>query len=120
VRKGRTFGQSTGDKSVVLLETYWGTHWELGEPLGNFMETPHCKKKKTKACMESQLPTVQVKSKQWTVHSSHQTQLENKNLAPSKNKKGGNLRLHDTTSHWLHGNSIHKIGCHNNTLPIIN
>jgi hypothetical protein len=48
VRKGRTFGQSTGDKSVVLLETYWGTHWELGEPLGNFMETPHCKKKKKK------------------------------------------------------------------------
>jgi hypothetical protein len=40
VRKGRTFGQSIGDKSVVLLETYWGTHWELGETLWNFVETP--------------------------------------------------------------------------------
>jgi len=44
VRKGRTFGQSIGDKSVVLLETYWGTHWELGNPLGNFMETHPPKK----------------------------------------------------------------------------
>jgi len=39
------------------------------------------------------------------------------------------LSLHDTTSHWLHGNSIPKIGYHyfwprlialpKNTLPII-
>jgi hypothetical protein len=27
-------------------------------------------------------------------------------------KKGGPPSLHNTTFHWLHGNSIPKIGCH--------
>ncbi len=31
---------------------------------------------------------------------------------PTHKRERGALSLHDTTSHWLHGNSIHKIGCH--------
>jgi hypothetical protein len=49
----------------------------------------------------------------WTIHSTHQTQLE-KNYHPShpQENKGGPPLLHDTTSHWLHGNYIPKIGFH--------
>jgi hypothetical protein len=60
---------------------------------------------------------------QQTVHSLHQTQLEKKkpplptpphptaphHTAPTT-KKGEAPPLHDSTSHWLHGNSIPKIG----------
>jgi hypothetical protein len=56
--------------------------------------------------------------------------LENKKppLPPHSQEKREALSLHDTTSHWLHRNSIHTIGCHyfwpgvitlpKNTLPI--
>jgi hypothetical protein len=72
-----------------------------------------------KACMERWVSTVQVESDQWTVHSPHQTQLA-KNIpflspAPphsTHKAKREAPSLHDTTSHWLHGNSIPKIGCH--------
>ncbi len=37
---GGNFGQSIWDKSVVLLGTYWRTHWELGELFGNLMKNP--------------------------------------------------------------------------------
>jgi hypothetical protein len=30
--KGENFGQNIWDKNVVLMGTYWGTHWELGKP----------------------------------------------------------------------------------------
>jgi hypothetical protein len=69
---------------------------------------------------------------QWTVHSPHQTQLAKKIpfLSHSSHKaKREAPSLHDTTSHWLHGNSIPKIGCHyfwpgqiafpKNILPIV-
>jgi hypothetical protein len=58
----------------------WRTPWELH---GN---TPPQKN----SFMESQLPIVQVKCKQWTVHSSHQTQLEKKPL-PLKEQKWRHL-----------------------------
>jgi len=52
-------------------------------------------------------------SEHWTVHSPHQTQLETPLPHPSPTrKKREALLLHDTTSCWLHGNSIPKIGCH--------
>jgi hypothetical protein len=49
-----------------------------------------------------------------TVHFPHQTQLE-KIIPPSPThkKKKEAPSLYDSTSHWLHGNSIPKIGCHN-------
>jgi len=81
--------------------------------------------------MESQLSTIQVESEQWTVncqpskwkvnsgqstlHTKVQTQLEKKNpyLVPTRIK---GRALHSMTppftSHWLHGNTIPKIGCH--------
>jgi hypothetical protein len=31
---------------------------------------------------------------------------------PLPTRKKGGPSLHDSTSHWLHGNSIPKIGCH--------
>jgi hypothetical protein len=49
-------------------------------------------------------------------------------FALTRKKKKGGSSLHNATSHWLHGNSIPKIGCHyfwpglialpKNTLPI--
>jgi len=49
---------------------------------------------------------------------------------PTRKKKGGGPSFHGVTSHWLHGNSIPKIGCQyfwarliahpKNTLPICN
>jgi len=64
--------------------------------------------------MESRLTTVQVESEQWTVHSPHQTQVEKKNPLPSPNhkKKKGGPSLNDPAFHWVHGNSIPKIGRH--------
>jgi hypothetical protein len=39
--KGENFGQSIWAKNVVLVGTYWGTHWKLEKPFEN-------KKKKQK------------------------------------------------------------------------
>ncbi len=51
---------------------------------------------------------------QWIVHSPHKTQLEKKKKSshnPQEKKKGRCFTsLH--ASHWLHGNSIPKTGCH--------
>jgi hypothetical protein len=40
VKWGVNFGQSIWDKSVVLLGTYWRTHWELGELFWKLDEKP--------------------------------------------------------------------------------
>jgi len=93
-----------------------GCYWELFgkhvKNLGTLCFDPPPRKKK-KACMESPLSIVQVESEQWTVHSPHQTQLENKNPDPLTHKKRREApSLHDVTSHWLHRNCIPKIGCH--------
>jgi hypothetical protein len=55
--------------------------------------------------------------------------LKRKTLPPTHKEKNEDPALHVATSHWLHGNSIPKIGCHyfwpgliallKNTLPII-
>ncbi len=37
--KENTICQSIWDKSEVLRRTCWGTHWELGEHIGNLMGT---------------------------------------------------------------------------------
>jgi len=92
----------------VLLRTPWETCQELG----NSLLSPTSKRKK-KACTESPLSIVQVESEQWTIHSPHQTQLENKNPAPLTRKKRREApSLYNATSHWLHRNCIPKIGCH--------
>jgi hypothetical protein len=63
-------------------------------------------------------------SEQSTLHTKHNLKAP----SPTREKRGAPL-LHDTTSCWLHGNSIPKIGWHyfwprqialpNNTLPIL-
>jgi len=34
------FGQSIWNKGVMLLKTFWGTHWELEEPFEKILRTP--------------------------------------------------------------------------------
>jgi hypothetical protein len=75
-----------------------------------------------------------VNSGQSTLHTKHNLQkkipfLSTPSTPPTRQKGRPLHSLHDTTAHWLHGNSIHKIGCHyfwpgriafpNNTLPIV-
>jgi hypothetical protein len=41
--KGENFGQNIWDENVMLLETSWGTHWELdgnNKPLSTQKKTP--------------------------------------------------------------------------------
>jgi maltodextrin utilization protein YvdJ len=62
--------------------------------------------------MKNQLSIVQVDNEQMTIHSPQQTQLETPFHPPTR-KKRKPLSLDDAfESHWLHGNSILKIGCH--------
>jgi len=58
--------------------------WEL-------FAVTHLQEKKKKACVESPLSIVELESEQWTVHSPHQTQLENKKACSPhpQEKKGG-------------------------------
>jgi len=49
---------------------------------------------------------------QWIVHSPHKTQLEKKILPQPTRKKKGRCFTSLHASHWLHGNSIPKTGCH--------
>jgi len=50
-----------------------------------------------------------MESEQWTVHSPHQTQLENPPTPPPQRVAPS---LHDMTSQCLYGNSCSKIGIH--------
>jgi hypothetical protein len=52
-----------------------------------------------------------VNSRQSTLHTKHNLKRKNPPSPPST-KKGEAPSLHDSTSHWLHGNSIPKIGGH--------
>jgi hypothetical protein len=53
----------------------------------------------------------EIKKKHWTIH--HTSKMEDLviSLPTDKNKREARS-LHYSTSHWLHGNSIPKIGCH--------
>jgi hypothetical protein len=80
-------------------------------PLPPFLPTPPDKEK---ACMKSELSTVQVESEQLTIQSSNQTQLEKEKPLPPppRKEKREAPSLPDATSYWSHGNSIPIIGCH--------
>jgi len=65
-----TFAKANGRK----LRCYWELFGEHIRNLGALRFNPLPQK----ACMESRLSPVQVESEQWTVHSPHQTQLDNK------------------------------------------
>jgi hypothetical protein len=69
------------------------------------------------ACMERLVSTVQVESEQSTLHTKHNLQKKSPSSPPrlpnsTHKAKREAPSLHDTTSHWLHGNSIPKTGCH--------
>ncbi len=59
-----------------------------------------------------------MKSGQSTLHTKHKLKMKKKKPVPSQphlpasQPRRTNPSLHDTISHWLHGNSNPKIGCH--------
>ncbi len=58
--------------------------------------------------MECRLSTIQVENKTLNTKDN----LKEKRPPPPQETKGKPCLLHDVTSHWLHGNSIPKIGGH--------
>ncbi len=100
-----TFAKAYGRK----VRCYWELFGEHVRNLGALSFNPLPQK----ACMDSRLSPVQVESEQWTVHSPHQTQLDNKKKTPSPpTKKRVAPSLHDMTSQCLYGNSCSKFGFH--------
>jgi hypothetical protein len=58
-----------------------------------------------------------VNSGQSTLHTKHNLKKKKKTVSsrphlPASQPRRTNPSLHDTISHWLHGNSNPKIGCH--------
>jgi hypothetical protein len=95
----------------------------LGPPKIN-----HQNKKERKKHLHEKF-TVQVKSEQSNLHTKHN--LNKKRPLPHHPPEKKEVSsFHNSTSHWFHGNSFLKIGCHyfspglialpKNTLPICN
>jgi hypothetical protein len=105
-----TFAKAYG----INVRCYWELFEEHVRNLGTLSFDP-CLTPRKNIHGKCPLFTVQVESEQWTVHSPHQnTTLKKVPLFPplTHKTKREYPSLRDTTSHWLHENSVSKIGCH--------